>query len=341
MLVGSTSEIDWKYLNNTQSEPASGMTSGTLTFTMPAAPGNYQFKLHEHYGYTVLATSPSVTVVSGAPTITTQPSAATVNVGQNAAFSVTATGGSLTYQWRRNGVNISGATSASYTLSNAQSSDNGALFSVVVSNGSGSVTSANATLTVNNPTPVTLLTWDFATSAGGQTSSPSTSNASGIQTSSMTRGSGFSPAEATYTGNTIGYFNYHQGTGPANLAAAQSANHYIQFTVAGTSGKTVSLTNLKLYSYTQDGGVSLTVHYSLDGFATAGTQVFSGPTADGWTGSLSDINLGSVSGLQGVTGTVTFRVYFHGAFSNGYVDRGLGGVAGSNADVQVTGTVTP
>ena len=51
-----------------------------------------------------------------APTITTQPANQTVNAGQTATFSVTATGTApLSYQWQKNGANITGATSASYT----------------------------------------------------------------------------------------------------------------------------------------------------------------------------------------------------------------------------------
>src|SRR5439155_526527 len=88
------------------------------------------------------------------PTITTQPVSRTVTAGQTATFSVTATGTApLSYQWQRGGVPISGATLASYTTPSTTSGDNGAQFTVVVSNPAGSVTSSAATLTVN-PAPV-------------------------------------------------------------------------------------------------------------------------------------------------------------------------------------------
>jgi len=77
-------------------------------------------------------------------------------VGQTATFSVTATGTApLHYQWRKNGVNISGATNSSYTTPQTVAADNGSLFSVVVSNSGGSVTSHNATLTVRIPPTIT------------------------------------------------------------------------------------------------------------------------------------------------------------------------------------------
>src|SRR5258707_742281 len=89
-----------------------------------------------------------------APTITTQPGSQTVTAGQTTTFAVAAAGTApLSYQWKKNGVNIAGATAASYTTPATTTSDNGSSFSVVVTNSSGTVTSSAATLTVN-PAPV-------------------------------------------------------------------------------------------------------------------------------------------------------------------------------------------
>jgi hypothetical protein len=85
-----------------------------------------------------------------APTITAQPAAASATAGQTATFSVTATGTDPRYQWNKDGVAIAGATSATYTVTTV-AGDNGARFSVTVSNASGTVTSAAATLTVVPP----------------------------------------------------------------------------------------------------------------------------------------------------------------------------------------------
>ena len=88
-----------------------------------------------------------------APSITSQPTSQTVNVGQSASFSVSASGtGTLTYQWQKlvNGTwtNISGATSSTYTITAAATTDAGSYW-VIVANVGGSVTSNTATLTVN------------------------------------------------------------------------------------------------------------------------------------------------------------------------------------------------
>lgn len=85
-----------------------------------------------------------------APTITTQPVAQTVLSGSTATFSVTATGTPpLTYLWKKGGATIVGAPNApSYTTPATVVGDNGAAYTVTVSNAAGSVTSASALLTV-------------------------------------------------------------------------------------------------------------------------------------------------------------------------------------------------
>src|SRR5205823_14822225 len=89
-----------------------------------------------------------------APAITTQPASQTVTAGQAATFTVVASGTApLSYQWQKNGANIAGATSSSYTTSATTTSDSGSTFVVVVSNSAGTATSNAATLTVN-PAPV-------------------------------------------------------------------------------------------------------------------------------------------------------------------------------------------
>jgi hypothetical protein len=84
-----------------------------------------------------------------APTITTQPTNVAVTVGSTATFMVVASGTApLTYQWQKNGTAIMGATGASYTTPTAVITDDGAMFTVVVTNSAGSVTSTSARLSV-------------------------------------------------------------------------------------------------------------------------------------------------------------------------------------------------
>jgi len=96
-----------------------------------------------------------------APSITSQPSSQTVTAGQAATFTVGASGTApLSYQWRRSGSDISGATSTSCTTPTTTSADNGATFTVRVSNTAGFVDSQAATLTVTGPGPTISFTQD-------------------------------------------------------------------------------------------------------------------------------------------------------------------------------------
>jgi hypothetical protein len=127
-------------LNVTYSPTLAGNNSGVITITSndPQTPTS-----------TILV-SGTATTASVAPTITTQPVNQTVTAGQTATFAVVAAGTApLSYQWQKNGANVAGATSASYTTPATLTSDSGSAFDVVVSNAAGTVTSAAATLTVN------------------------------------------------------------------------------------------------------------------------------------------------------------------------------------------------
>lgn len=104
---------------------------------------------------TTLLTSPMLAGdlrLSSAPIqILAHPASITVNPGDGHTFSVTAQAlGELTYQWRFNGVSISGAVAATYQLS-AISETNQGQYDVVVSTPYGRIVSTAATLTVNDP----------------------------------------------------------------------------------------------------------------------------------------------------------------------------------------------
>lgn len=124
--------------------------------------------------YKVTVTNPAGSVSSGSATltvntpvtITSQPADMTVVVGSSASFSVTATGTpKLSYQWKKNGANISTGTSATFSISSALSTSAGS-YSVVVTNPAGSVTSGVANLTVNTPVNITKQPVSLSVDAG-------------------------------------------------------------------------------------------------------------------------------------------------------------------------------
>ena len=117
-----------------------------------------------------------------APSITAQPASQTVLAGATATFSVVAAGSSpLSYQWRRNGTNLSGANGPALTLANVQLAQSGS-YTVQVTNRYGSATSSNAVLTVNPvlscaPPPAGLIGWwraegSAADAVGGHNGTP-------------------------------------------------------------------------------------------------------------------------------------------------------------------------
>ena len=86
----------------------------------------------------------------GIPQIVTQPFTKNFPAGSSLTLSVTATGTApLQYQWRVNGMDLQGGTTATYTVANAQPVHSGS-YSVEVRNSVGKVTSQDAPVTVYN-----------------------------------------------------------------------------------------------------------------------------------------------------------------------------------------------
>jgi hypothetical protein len=100
-------------------------------------------------------TAAGVTLAVGGsgPAITSQPASATRCPGESVTFTVAATG-SPTLQWRKSGVNIPGATAASFTIASVAASD-AATYDCVVANASCSATTTPATLTVDTGPVIT------------------------------------------------------------------------------------------------------------------------------------------------------------------------------------------
>ncbi|MEI8197883.1 MAG: hypothetical protein WCI73_18465, partial [Phycisphaerae bacterium] len=100
-------------------------------------------------------TSQAVRLIVNPPadvlTFTTQPSTITVAPGQRATFSAQATGkSSPTYHWKRNGVDIPGATAPAYTTPPLAAGDQGAVYRVVATTPEGKATSEPAFLNVRS-----------------------------------------------------------------------------------------------------------------------------------------------------------------------------------------------
>jgi hypothetical protein len=145
--ASGTPPLAYQWRKNGINIAGANAASYTISSAQPADQGVFDVTVSNSGGF-VTSSAANLTVVSP-PGIVTHPASLAVRVGTSAAFAVVASGSApLSYQWRKNQIDIPGATLASFTIGNVQSSDAGA-YSVRVSNAAGSVTSNPATLQVS------------------------------------------------------------------------------------------------------------------------------------------------------------------------------------------------
>ncbi|RZJ70029.1 PKD-like domain-containing protein [Flavobacterium sp.] len=158
--------LGYQWYNGTTALTNTGNVSGANTATLTLNPLSSS-DASANYHVEVIGTSPcanlnsgmAALVVNSLPAIVGEPiTTNSVCAGSPVSFTVSATGGNLTYQWFNgatslsNGGHISGANSATLTLNPANLADASADYHVVVTNGCGFMTSLASALTVN-PTP--------------------------------------------------------------------------------------------------------------------------------------------------------------------------------------------
>lgn len=147
--VGLTGKAPFSFQWLRDGVPIAGANGSTYTTpTLTAADDGAKFSIRVTNASGSVTSNAATLTVKGAPVITTSPNAASVSAGASASFTVTASGDSLTYQWLRDDVPITGATAATYTISATAATDDGAVFTAAVINPGGVAYSQSATLTV-------------------------------------------------------------------------------------------------------------------------------------------------------------------------------------------------
>ncbi len=184
--------------------------------------GSYDVVVTNAYGGRT--SSVAVLTVIAPPAMAIQPTNQTVVAGQSPTFIAIATnecGGGLVYQWQLNGINLDGAITNSFTLTNAQAANSGS-YTALITNLSGSVTSAVANLIVLLPPVATPPTLDFGVVAPGTTAQASlaVSNAS----------AGVLDGSAAIT---TGPFSVGSGT-PFHLNPSDQTNLNVSFSPTGS-----------------------------------------------------------------------------------------------------------
>ena len=201
------------YLNGAAISGATA-SSYTTSATSSSENGSVYTVAVTNAGGTVMG-SPYILTVNAPVAITAQPASQTVTVGQAATFTVAATGtGTFTYQWYLNGAAISGAIANSYATPATTINSNGSVYTVSVTNAVGTVTSAEATLTVNAIPALSFGLIPAQTYGAAPFAVSATSASAGAVTYSVVSG------PATIMGNTVTL----TGAGTVVLSASQAAN---------------------------------------------------------------------------------------------------------------------
>lgn len=170
--ASGTAPLAYQWFFNTNNLIASA-TSATLTLTnaQSSDAGMYSLRVTNSAG--AVTSAVAVLMVNAAPSISSQPASQSAIVSNAVTFSVVAAGSApLHYQWYFNtNTPIANATNASFTITSVLTNNAGG-YSVIVTNGLGSITSIVATLTVSqastNPPNFGLFGFAQATTGGGQ-----------------------------------------------------------------------------------------------------------------------------------------------------------------------------
>ena len=164
--TGDELSYQWQYKRAGQDDwnDWAGKTSATLRFKGTATNNGYQYRCVVTNAAGSVTSSAATLTVMGKPVITTQPVDTTVVLGENATFTVEATGDELSYQWqyKRTGQDDwndwAGKTSATLRFKGT-ATNNAYQYRCVVSNAIGSVESDAVTLTVVASSNSVKLEW--------------------------------------------------------------------------------------------------------------------------------------------------------------------------------------
>ncbi|MDP2877318.1 MAG: DNA/RNA non-specific endonuclease, partial [Holophaga sp.] len=202
----------------------------TRTYTTPATTSAYNGVKYQVYitnGYGAITSKSALLTVTSTPiptlSITTQPVAKTVTAPATATFNVVATGSNLTYQWKKNGTSISGATAAIYTTPATTSTDNGSTYLVTVTSGTQSLTSQSALLTVMSNT-LGITTQPKSQTVTAPDGATFTVGASGSNLSYQWRKNGTAISGATSANYTTGATDLHEISAMFSVVVSSGGN---------------------------------------------------------------------------------------------------------------------
>ncbi len=149
--VDATSATAYQWLKDGASISGAESDSYTIALVSSSDEGNYSCLVFDDCGF-VLSGSATLTMNTSTVAITSQPESAEVCEGSTATFSITASNAS-SYQWQKDGADISGATASTYTINSAKSENEGD-YACIAFDACGNVRSNTASLTINTATQI-------------------------------------------------------------------------------------------------------------------------------------------------------------------------------------------
>lgn len=161
-VTAAGTNLTYQWQKNTVNIPGATSSIYTVSNASFSNAGSYRC-IVSNSNNSQTSTAGVLTVTDVPVSITSQPQGGSILYGQGITFTVTASGTNLVYQWQKNTVNISGATSSTYTVSNALLTDAGS-YRCIVSNSNNSQTSNAAVLSVSD-VPVSITSNPQSTSA--------------------------------------------------------------------------------------------------------------------------------------------------------------------------------
>ena len=283
--VTATNGASFTYQWRKNGSNITGANDSTYSITGAQTTDSGSFDCVVTNNFTCTNTSSAVTLtVNAKPSlvITSNPSPATICQDSNVTFTVTATNGtSFTYQWRKNGSNITGANDSTYTISIAQTTDSGSYDCVVTNNFTCTNTSGAIVLTVNAKPTITTHPQTQTVCENGSVTFTVAATGSGLTYQWVKAGADISGAtDTSYTinpvqlGDAANYWcrvtdsnNCYRDSSPATLTVNPQPSLVIS---SSPSPATICQDDNITFTVTASGGVAFTYQWRKEGSNISG-----------------------------------------------------------------------
>ncbi|MDP3360453.1 MAG: LamG-like jellyroll fold domain-containing protein, partial [Lutibacter sp.] len=306
----------------------SGATSPTLNFNQAniSDGGTYYVVVSGDASCSSVISNEVTLNVNQVMNFTSQPISQTLCEGSNATFSITATGAISSYQWRKNGVNISGANAASYTVNNITTANNGN-YDIVLTGVGGTCPNAYSTVATLTATVLPTATISFA-------GTPFCNSIVTAQSVTLT-------GTNAYTGGTYSApvgLSINSTTGAITPSTSTAGTYTVTYTIPASGGcgvvtatTTIVITAIPTANISYSGTPFCKTISTVQAVTLSGTNAYTGGTYSAPAGLSINLATGAITPSSSTAGTYTVT----------YTVPASGGCAATPATTNVTITALP